>query len=290
MFNRSCMSVTKKVRTFIRNIEALDKSHDYSYEAIIREFFMLGRIPMLVYKIEKGKVFYRARYNDGTSFYNKSQIANPPSRGIHSFGRLNKPNQSIFYCSNRRPTAYLEVIDNLYLSTQNSHFSISLGDWVLAGGIEVIPVVNTEKSTWRSIAEEEMGKILKELIIREAKTTDQKNGYEEFFNYMSLKYQQSEETEKDLYKLTTAYANLVFLRGHQGLIYPSVADATEKRGINYVFHSSVVSSGQLQLIEVQRDDFQVERDPKGKIKGILNNTPPIKAKFDVITSQIVWPD
>lgn len=263
-----------KVNNLISEIERLDKSKGYYYEQLLFKYSNLEHLPIMIYKLKANDIFYRSRVHgdrDPDFFQNISEISYPPEKYVYSYARVNKPCQSLFYCSDCRPTSYIELADYL---TENKNdgdiINITIGCWQLVEDIEVILIYNpsVERNNAYSIRHGTGYDGFIEYVRKN--NPPLVDGTRAFYEYLGAKFASSAKENSEIYKLTAAYANLCFSKeldyqridtNIRGIIYPSVP--REGEGFNIAFYPEIINDNRLRLLDVKRDTFRLGTNADG---------------------------
>jgi hypothetical protein len=108
----------EKVIKSIEAIETLDSSKGYYYEQVLCKLLKIERLPIIIYTLEANNLFFKTRINEVDDagnvidFNRISEISYPKREFVNEYARTNKPRQSMFYCSENRPTSYGELLSN----------------------------------------------------------------------------------------------------------------------------------------------------------------------------------
>lgn len=248
-----------EINNLIKAINDLDSNKGYYYESVLLEFFKIKKLPLILYQQSAAHLLFRTRINKKNDpFLNISEISYPKETNVNSYGRVNKPSQSMFYCSENRPTSYLELIE--YLTEKHAagdEITLTIGAWNLVDSITVALIFNPLKPRDNPYNIEH-GKAYDSLI--EEIDEEFKDGYNLFFEYIGSKFDQPGKNDREAYLITAAYSNLIFAHNKmvKGLIYPSVPFCGE--GFNIAFLPEVVDDNIIRLIDVQKNVMQVELD------------------------------
>jgi hypothetical protein len=149
----------EKLNYAINKIKTIDYSTESSYELVLKYLVSIKHLPILMLKLPKGSLVYRTLNNNNVDlFYKISDISNPYIEFVKDYGRANKPNQSVFYCSQNRPTSYIEL-SNYWAKNKkvDDTFSVTIGMWELQRDTNVIMVVNPNKKTRNSNYDKQHG-------------------------------------------------------------------------------------------------------------------------------------
>jgi len=245
---------TEKVQAAIEKIEAIDFNQSIAYDSVIDAIKSIGEIPRFHYLVNSNEVVYRSRPNDEKDYYDKiSEISYPPAEKVTKFKRANKLEQPVFYCSDKRPTSYAELLYELAESVQEGDtLSITLSLWQLAIDLEVVLIINptdtlqTEYSLKHKNAVEGLLKDLDE---------DTKTGTILLYEYFGKRFAEDARNNTSVYIITSAFANTIISDDVHGIMYPSVP--LLEKGFNIAFSTKDVDDSKIRLLMVERDTFTV---------------------------------
>ncbi len=236
--------------------DILDKINYTDLVEILNAY--LPKIPICIYDFKNEpyalnqhhsggvNLLYRARVNDkGTNapYASVEDISYVPLKCQHKikyFGRVNKPNNSMFYCSSDYSTACIETFSkgvNFDLIKERGSIMLTMGVWEVLEDLTLTQMIHSEKyfSEFREkVKNLEAIKISPEYVKEVNEKTFQMIG--DGIEYEILKFFSDEFAKTDThndyeYKLSNYYADRVFDRirafnlGEKidGIMYPSIA-------------------------------------------------------------------
>lgn len=225
------------------NIDALSQN---DLESTLR-----NEIPILgVFALDISPGLYITRCRQGFQYPNISDFSYNP-KPANEFGRLNYPNQSVFYGT----IADSDIISSRYVSALECSSLLSDGDCCgeefLSYGLwqniqqlncAVILGVNSEyNSALYSDLSEKFSDSLKAVNQEERKLhIDLNNCLADIF---------SKPSSENIYRFTSAYANILFKSGYDAIIYFSVK-TNGQYGLNIAVKPVVVDS-KMQLLKTE---------------------------------------
>lgn len=139
------MSYIDEVNTAIIKIERLDKTKGYYYEQVLFELSKIEKLPIIIYRLEANELFFRTRINNGYDFETFADLSYPDEKYISAYARANKPLQQMFYCSENRPTSYIELLNNKDGSV-GDEITLTIGCWQAVEPIDVVLVFDPSKN------------------------------------------------------------------------------------------------------------------------------------------------
>ncbi len=131
----------------IKVLDNFDLNEKFAYEKILL-FFHSAEIalPVFEYTIPKGQIIYRSRENkDVKFFYRFDDIACPLPKIVSQFNRINRPFQSMFYCSDKIETSYSEFMEEWKENPLGTTFDVTIGFWRLLENVKVDLIFNNNK-------------------------------------------------------------------------------------------------------------------------------------------------
>jgi len=164
---------------------------------------------------------------------------------IKEFGRVNKPNQSMFYASTNENTACIETFSkglNMRKLLKKKKLFIAVGVWhiekplALAQMISPIKYLNTLNNTETITAQKKENIIANNEYIRKLISNEEQY---KIWNFFSEEFAKNEITNHNDYKLSNYFADRVFNKNKQfniktnidGVYYPSVASNYQETNI-----------------------------------------------------------
>jgi hypothetical protein len=255
----------QNINNVIAELEAIDPSEEYAYEKTILAFLKIKNFPVLNYEIPAGSIVFRSRTHEENNFFkNVSDISLTPNSFVKSFARCNRPFQSKFYCSENRPTSYMELLNN-WVATKNyrDKIYVTIGRWELKETLSTIIITTPEKEKRISNFDKAHGAAMDTFIenckpeIREATAT--------LYGYLFDKFRSSASSNPQIYIITTAYCNLALSHLNDkanGIYYPSVPFTGQ--GVNFAISSDFVKKGNMELTHVFRNEIGISENENKK--------------------------
>lgn len=242
-------------------------------------------LPFTTALLKKGWSIERARINKpGQVFYSENEISyRTDISNITEFGRANLPHTSLFYGSIvSEKVKYPRIVNLLETeevfrekSLADTELTYTVGKWKIKEDFELAEIVFSE--TVRK-------KIPKIQQAYEYHAKQMKSDYPESFDYLlkvleffSNEFAKTEISSHNDYKLSAAYSEFAFMKGLNGVVYPSVR--TEYEGLNVAIPINAVETF-LELDVVGM--FQVfKRKDRTFIKNakIATNLGPMNSQF-----------
>ena len=104
---------TQKVQETIHKLQSIDPADPAAYDKAVEDYKHIGQLLFFILDfLDSPKTVFHTRTQDtDNDFENFSDISLPPQAVVKSFARCNAPHQPVFYCSDFRPTSYLELLE-----------------------------------------------------------------------------------------------------------------------------------------------------------------------------------
>jgi hypothetical protein len=253
----------KNVQDAIITIENIDYSIDGAFDMVVNAIKGIGKIPRFHFKFEANQVFFRSRPNDEEEYYKEiKKISYPPKDKVKKYARSNKPDQSVFYCSDTRRTCYVELATDMAENTNiGETIGITISTWQLALESEVVLIINPNdknQTEYSKIHGDSVNFLLNTL------DDDMKEGTKVLYEYLANKFATDAQKDPSIYIITSAFANTILEDGIDGIMYPSVP--YQGNGFNIAFQTNLIDDSKIRLINVNRDTFIIEQTEEGKHK------------------------
>lgn len=275
----------QNVNEAIAKLESLDPLDNQAYEKALLAYANIKQLPFLIYEFEDQLTFFRTRtHDDDTFFTNIADISIPPSSAVKSFARCNRPFQPVFYCSENRPTSYMELLE--YWAKDkvgNSHLFVTLSQWTLNKNFKTLIVSSPHSQDRVTRYDLEQGQALDEFINQY--TGEFKDAMILFYKFLFDKFRKPAKNDLRTYIITSAYCNLAFSKTNEidAIFYPSVP--FQGSGVNFAITPNYDLSN-LELDLVVRNKFEI--DNSNPLPS-FTEVELIKAKsIDKTQNLIVW--
>jgi hypothetical protein len=245
------------VKEAIENLKKVDFKSEYSYEQAIWNILKLVEIPILVDSIPENTIVFRTRTHDSESFYSEiSEIGITPRKLITDFGRCNRPFQSVFYCSEDRPTSYAELVEKWAKShTVGDIIYATIGAWRLKKSADLVIVTSPDPEKRVSAFDKKYGAVLDAHI--STFDSDTQKALKELYGFLFEAFRKYAGNDKLTHLQTTAYSNVSLMHADaqaNGIYYPSVP--YKFQGVNFTLNESFATSN-LELVKALRNKFKL---------------------------------
>ncbi|MEI6754366.1 MAG: hypothetical protein WCK78_14515 [Paludibacter sp.] len=241
----------------------------------------IEKLPIIIYRLSANDLLFRTRINEQDNFESITDLSYPDQQYVTSYARANKPLQQLFYCSENRPTSYIELLNNRECNV-GDEITLTIGCWQLVEPVDVVLVFNPSNPRSNSYYQKH-GAGYDDFINK----TDQEYrvGTNKLFEFIGSYFEKSAKDDKQIYMLTCAYSNLVFTHDLvEGVIFPSVPFSGE--GFNIAFSPQVIDDNRLRLLDVMKNVMKVELTVDGHFNFIEQSSE--KGIIDYSTGTIGW--
>lgn len=158
----------------------------------------------------------------------------------------------MFYCSENRPTSYIELLNNRE-GNVGDEITLTIGCWQLVEPIDVVLVFDPSKDRDNEYNRRH-GAGYDSFI--EQTQEEFREGSKRLFEFIGAYFGKQVNDDKHTYMLTTAYSNLVFTHDMvEGIIYPSVPFGGN--GFNIAFFPKVMDDNRLRLLAVMKNVMRI---------------------------------
>lgn len=256
----------KETNSTLKELNSIDPLNEYAYESALLAFLKLGGLPILTYDLPSDIVFFRTRTHENFVLFPKiSSISIAPKKFVESFARCNRPFQNVFYCSEDRPTSYMELIDNWSVTHKpGDKIYVTIGEWEIKKKLEVIIITCPDKSKRTSVYDKEHGPALDTFINSEE--GENKESLIIFYQYLFDLFRKPAKKDSLPYIITTAYCNASLMQSSStnGIYYPSVP--FEGNGINLAIRNSFFNYENLTIKSALMNELTVSLNNDKKLE------------------------
>lgn len=280
------MNTVENINSAIQRLEAIQPNDEDAYEQALASFQSIKHLPVLFYTIPPGMPLFRSRPNNNSDEMYKSwdEIFITPPEFVKGFARCNMPHESRFYCSENRPTSYMELVDYWFESKKiGEKIHVTIGRWILKKEICCVIVTTPDKNDRVSLYDQQHGAILDKHL--ESFDSEKRESAILFYRYLFGKFRKPAKHDPKTYIITTAYSNLVLSqdKGSHGIHYPSVPFGGQ--GVNFAINSSFCTYDNLELTHVMQDEFTIENIPNSDNKNLQQTNNRVAT---IQEKEILW--
>lgn len=272
-----------EVRELCDKIDGLIKKyngdpHELLYEKVFLELFNLKFSGIFAtYNSGSPLPLYRIRLNEKANEYFKlvSDIQHAPNNCVGSFGRVNRPNQSMFYCSEHENICELELLyDYLKKNISGHQRYATYSQWEIQESLNLLVLAiapNSREFVNGVTYREDCYDFIK------SQKDEHKVLYQNFYDLTEYYFLQNAKEQPSIYIVCSAISNFFLLHypDIDGFIYPTVQGNT---GYNTVLRPHTIDKRMVvpkELVLMKRwiikseDAMEIDRSfsCQGKIKG-----------------------
>lgn len=272
----------------IELLESIDSNDEYAYERAILAYLKLGGLPVFINELPADLSFFHTRTHETEDFFCKvSDISIPPQKYVKGFARCNRPFQSVFYCSENRPTSYMELVEYWADSKEiGDKLKVTFGLWKINKAIKAIIVTTPDLDKRISGFDKTNGEAFDSIINKY--TGEELEAQEIFFRFLFEKFRKPAKKDLKTYIITSAYCNAALMHANgqaNGIYYPSVP--FQGNGVNLCINSEFFKPENLELISATRNEFSITLNEQGKHS--FKEIGKIESKsVDVNKDLIIW--
>lgn len=254
----------EKLRIAFKTLDELDENDELAYDTAYETFKSIQQLPVFIHKMPAGTKLFRTRTCTKNDFFvNISDISVTPSQFVKNFARCNCPGQSIFYCSENRPTSFMELVE-YWLETTNigDKIFVTVGRWETIAPLNVVLITTPDKDKRISQYDIIHGKAYDDAMKELSK--EKVEVYNAFYRYMFERFRKPAKHDLRTYLITTAYTNLALTTAGEkaeGISYPSVPYNGE--GINFALKEDYAKN-KLTLLNALWTEFEVRPHKEDK--------------------------
>ena len=270
----------------IQEVLSVNYNDPDCYEKVYAAYQRIPYLPIFQHTLYTGSQIFRSRPNRTKDFFTSiDEITYPKPEFIKNFGRLNCPGQSIFYCSENRPTSYMELTEMWAEEVGfGETFFVTISEWILQRDINLVMIVNPNKAERKTEYDKMHGEAFDQKL-SECTPEQQKIGYR-FYEFISQEFFKPAKKDLSTYIKTCAFGNLALSYFTcDGLIYPSVPFMGD--GFNIVLRPEIVDRDEVIVKSVLRNKIRAEEQENGK-HHFIDDDHQFAKKIDLKTRVIEW--
>ncbi|MDH5474583.1 MAG: RES domain-containing protein [Cyclobacteriaceae bacterium] len=278
----------ENVNSAIAQLEAINPIEEYAYEKAILAYLTIKKLPVLLSDIPEGTIVFRTRTHEiDNLFTTVSGISISPNEFVVNFARCNRPFQSKFYCSENRPTSFMELVENWADTKQfGEKVYVTISRWELKKKLTSIFITTPDREKRISEFDIHYGSVMESFIkkcepeIRDATII--------FYRYLFGKFRKPAKDDPKTYIITTAYCNLALSHSKgqaSGIYYPSVPFGGQ--GVNFAINSNFATSENMELTNILRNEMSISENTNG-MHSFTETGRQEAISFDIINDIIEW--
>jgi hypothetical protein len=276
-----------KLNAAFKTLDELDENDELAYEKAFLTFLSINHLPVFINTLPPCERLFRTRTSEEPGYFQQiSDIAITPRQFVKDYARCNRPNQSIFYCSENRPTSYMELLEYWVESrTFGDRLKVTVGMWENNQPLNVIIVTTPDKHQRISRYDVIHGAAYDAHM--QHKSNDEVNFSNAFFKYMFDRFRTPAKHDLRTYIITTAYSNVALSQAGDvanGISYPSVP--YNGNGVNFALKESYFENN-LVMLHALWSEFEVRKTAEGKHNFVEINLSET-TKVDSASNKLHW--
>lgn len=278
----------KNIKETIEHLESINPTDEYAYESAVMSYLKLNGLPIFITILSPGLSFFHARTHESEDFFFKvSDILLPPRKFVKDFARCNRPFQSVFYCSETRPTSFMELIENWADEKKiGERLRVTLGLWELQNPVYAIIVTSPDEEDRISDFDKEHGKVFDSFI--EKYTGEELESQKLFYRYLFEKFRKPAKKDLKTYIITSSYCNVALMHTNgqaDAIYYPSVP--FEGNGINLCFSLKFFTGDNLVLKSAIRYEFFINENENKRL-AFVESGKILSKEIRLEEDLIIW--
>lgn len=276
-----------KVQEGIHLLQSIDPADPDAYNAAISAYKHMGQLPFFILDFpDLPKEVFHSRTHDTPDFFeNFSDVSLPPKAVIKSFARCNIPHQPVLYCSDFRPTSYLELLEYWVEEKKEKFLYVTIGKWTIENSLKVLIVTSPHEEDRLSPYDKMHGSKLDHFINEQS--GDIKMAMILLYKFLFDKFRKRAKKDLQTYIITSSYCNLAFNQTKDvidAILYPSVP--YDGQGINLAIKENYPFKQNMKLILVARDTFErIDKEPLPTFQEVDFHQA---AELDYNKQKIIW--
>ena len=277
---------SKQVQNSIHILESIDPTDPAAYDKAFDAYIQMGHLHFLILDFPELPlhVFHTRTHDSNNYFEDFSDISIPPAKFVKSFARCNIPNQPVFYCSDFRPTSYMELLEYWVEEKKEEFLYVTIGKWTIENSLKLLIITSPFEKDRLSTYDQTHGDKLDHFI--NLHSGDMKNALILLYKFLFYKFRKPAKKDLQTYIVTSAFCNFAFKnKSIDAILYPSVPYKGE--GINLAIKETYDFKKNMKLILVARNTFR-------RINNELSQTTFQEVDFrkaqhiDYDKNKIVW--
>lgn len=254
---------TQQVQNSIDILQSIDPTDPAAYETAVAAYKLMGQLPFFIldFPALPINVFHTRTHDTNDYFEDFSDISIPPTKFVKSFARCNVPHQAVFYCSDFRPTSYMELLEYWVEEKKEEFLYVTIGKWTIENSLKLLIVTSPFENDRLSPYDKMHGVKLDHFINQQS--GDMKNAMILLYKFLFDKFRKPAKKDLQTYIITSAYCNFSFNMTKDtidAILYPSVP--YDGKGVNLAIKATYDFDKNMKLILVARDTFRrIESDP-----------------------------
>lgn len=276
----------QRIDEMIRALRNLDVNDVNVHEKAKNLLLSVGQVHIAIGTLPANNVLCRTRTHfDNVLFTDVEEIGTPKSGHVKRYGRCNKPNSPIFYCSDERITSYSELAyDWLRDCPDGATVYATISTWKTIKDTSVLVIASPDVEKRITEFDKLFGGRLDEVIA--GLDTKNREGTIAYHRFLNETFSSQGKANALTYIITSAYSELALEIEARldGIVYPCVPRLGA--GLNYALRPEYIKPANIELQMVSRDKIK-RRDIPGDLPE-LKEVEIIDAFPYYANSEINW--
>lgn len=277
----------QKAKVCIAILEGLDPQDPTAYDKAVEAYKGIGKLPFLMLDLPNLpiNIFHTRTHETDNYFEGLDEVSLPPEAAVKHFARCNVPGQPVFYCSDFRPTSYMELLEYWVEEKKEEFLYVTIGKWTIENTLKVLIVTSPYAEDRQTQYDKSHGDKLDHFINEQG--GDMKEGMILLYKFLFERFRKPAKKDPQTYIITSAYCNFAFNQNKDSIdaiLYPSVP--YDGNGVNLAIKAAYPFEKNMKLILVARNGFK--RIDTGPLPT-FQETKLTQAKgIDYDARKIIW--
>jgi hypothetical protein len=247
----------QQVQEAIHILQTIDPASPEAYDNAVNAYKHIGKLPFFILDLPNLpiNVFHTRTHETDNYFKGIDEIDLPPEAAVKYFARCNAPHQPVFYCSDYRPTSYMELLEYWVEQKKDKYLFVTIGKWTIENSLKVLIVTSPHASDRLTSYDKTHGEKLDHFINQQ--NEQMKAAMILLYKFLFDKFRKPAKKDPQTYIITSAYCNFAFNQTKDNIdaiLYPSVP--YDGKGINIAIKATYAFEKNMKLILVARDTFE----------------------------------
>lgn len=248
---------TQQVQEAIHILQTIDPASPDAYNTAVNAYKQMEQLPFFILDLPNLpiNVFHTRTHETDNYFKGIDEIALPPETAVKYFARCNVPHQPVFYCSDYRPTSYMELLEYWVEQKKDKYLFVTIGKWTIENSLKVLIVTSPHAGDRLTPYDKTHGEKLDHFINQQ--TEQMKAAMILLYKFLFDKFRKPAKKDPQTYIITSAYCNFAFNQTKDNIdaiLYPSVP--YDGKGTNIAIKATYPFEKNMKLILVARDTFE----------------------------------
>jgi hypothetical protein len=201
---------TQQVQEAIHILQTIDPIAPDAYDKAVNAYKHIGKLPFFILDLPNLpiNVFHTRTHETDNYFEDISEIALPPEVAVKHYARCNVPHQPVFYCSDYRPTSYLELLEYWVEEKKDKYLYVTIGKWTIENTLKVLLVTSPYAEDRLTPYDKMHGKTFDHFINQQS--GEMKVAMILLYKFLFDKFRKPAKKDPQTYIITAAYCNFSF--------------------------------------------------------------------------------